>query len=115
MSKTIVYSSQAPEPIGPYSQAVQSGNMIFVSGQIAIDRSTGNLLTSDIETETKQVMVNLKFILESAGFDFSQVVKCSIFLKDMNNFPKVNEIYGQYFKANPPARAITRAVNQRPH
>jgi 2-iminobutanoate/2-iminopropanoate deaminase len=104
MPKTIVYSSNAPEPIGPYSQAVQSGNMLFVSGQIAIQRASGNILTTTIEEETAQVMINLKEILHAAGMDFSHVVKCSIFLKDMNNFPKVNEIYGKYFPTNAPAR-----------
>ena len=104
MPNSVVYSSQAPEPIGPYSQAVQAGNMLFVSGQIAIDRSTGNVITGSIPDETHQVMKNLKAVLEAAGMDFSQVVKCSIFLKDMNNFPVVNEIYGQYFSSTPPAR-----------
>ena len=104
MSKSVVYSDQAPEPIGPYSQAIQSGNMLFVSGQVAIERSSGNIITTDIESETRQVMVNLEKILQAAGFDFSNVVKSSIFLKDMNNFPKVNAIYGEYFKTNPPAR-----------
>ena len=104
MSKKVVYAAQAPEPIGPYSQAIQSGNMLFISGQIAIERSSGNILTGNIEQETKQVMFNLEVILKEAGMDFSNVVKSSIFLKDMSNFPKVNEIYGQYFKSQPPAR-----------
>lgn len=104
MSKKVVYAAQAPEPIGPYSQAIQSGNMLFISGQIAIERSSGDILTGNIEQETKQVMFNLEVILKEAGMDFSNVVKSSIFLKDMNNFPKVNEIYGQYFKSQPPAR-----------
>ncbi len=103
MSKTIVYSSNAPEPIGPYSQAVQSGNMLFVSGQIAIQRSSGNIISTTIEAETEQVMINLKEILVAAGMDFTNVVKSSIFLKDMGNFPKVNEVYGKYFQTNPPA------------
>ena|SRR5688572_3516147 len=104
MAKTVVYSEQAPEPIGPYSQAVQVDNMLFISGQIAIQRSTGNIIKDSIEQEATQVMVNLNEILKSAGMDFQNVVKCSIFLKDMNNFPKVNEVYGKYFQANPPAR-----------
>jgi 2-iminobutanoate/2-iminopropanoate deaminase len=104
MAKTVVYSADAPEPIGPYSQAIQAGNMLFISGQIAIQKSTGNILSSDIQTETKQVMENVSHILKAAGMDFSNVVKSSIFLKDMNNFPKVNEIYGQYFQQQPPAR-----------
>jgi 2-iminobutanoate/2-iminopropanoate deaminase len=104
MSKKVVYAAQAPEPIGPYSQAIQSGNMLFISGQIAIERSSGNLITGNIEQETKQVMYNLDVILKEAGMDFSHVVKSTIFLKDMNNFPRVNEIYGQHFQAQPPAR-----------
>lgn len=104
MSKNIVYSAQAPEPIGPYSQAVQAGNMLFISGQIAIERASGNLITDTIEGETRQVMANLDAVLKAAGMDFSHVVKSTIFLTDMNNFPKVNGIYGEFFSANPPAR-----------
>jgi 2-iminobutanoate/2-iminopropanoate deaminase len=78
--------------------------MLFVSGQIAIDRITGNLVTGNIPDETRQVMKNLEAVLKAAGMNFSHVVKCSIFLKDMNNFPVVNEIYGQYFASSPPAR-----------
>lgn len=104
MSKKVIYSSGAPEPIGPYSQAVQAGNTLYVSGQIAIDRPTGNLVTGDIETETALVMKNIQSILTAAGMEFTDVVKCTIFLKDMNNFPKVNAIYGQHFTQYPPAR-----------
>jgi 2-iminobutanoate/2-iminopropanoate deaminase len=104
MSKTVIYSDHAPEPIGPYSQAVQAGNMLFVSGQIAIDRKTGNLVSGGLADETHQVMKNLKAVLSAAGMDFTHVVKCSIFLKDMNSFAEVNAIYGEYFNANPPAR-----------
>ena len=104
MAKTVIYSADAPEPIGPYSQAIQAGNMLFISGQIAIQKSSGNILTSDIQAETKQVMENISHILKAAGMDFGNVVKSSIFLKDMNNFPKVNEVYGQFFQQQPPAR-----------
>ena len=104
MSTKIIYSENAPEPIGPYSQAVLAGNTLFVSGQIAIERSSGKLITGSIEAETKQVMENLGEVLKAAGMDFSQVVKCTIFLKDMNNFPKVNDVYGQRFSQQPPAR-----------
>jgi 2-iminobutanoate/2-iminopropanoate deaminase len=104
MSKTIIYSAGAPEPIGPYSQAVRAGNLLFISGQIAIERSTGKLITGNIEEETRMVMHNLAEILKAAGSDFNQVVKSTIFLKDMNFFPKVNEIYGQHFTKEPPAR-----------
>ncbi|MBX2965216.1 MAG: RidA family protein [Cyclobacteriaceae bacterium] len=104
MSKSVIYSSDAPEPIGPYSQAIQAGNMLFVSGQIAIERSTGNLVSGSIPEETHQVMKNLKAVLQAANMDFSNVVKCSIFLKDMNSFAEVNAVYGEYFKTSPPAR-----------
>jgi 2-iminobutanoate/2-iminopropanoate deaminase len=104
MSKTVIYSKNAPEPIGPYSQAIQAANMLFISGQIAIDPSSGNIDKTDIQAETTQVMKNLEKILDAAGLNFGHVVKCSIFLKDMNNFPKVNEVYGQYFQQQPPAR-----------
>ena len=104
MSKKVIYSASAPEPIGPYSQAIQAGNLLFVSGQVAIQKNTGNIITSTIQEETHQVMKNLSEILTAAGFDFSHVVKCTIFLKDMNNFPEVNEVYGSYFQKEPPAR-----------
>ncbi len=104
MAKEVIYSATAPEPIGPYSQAIKAGNMLFISGQIAIQKSTGEMITNNITDETAQVMANLNDILKSAGMDFSHVVKSTIFLKDMNNFPKVNEVYGEHFKTQPPAR-----------
>ena len=104
MAKEVVYSANAPEPIGPYSQAIKTGNMLFISGQVAIQKSTGNLITGNILDETHQVMKNLAEILKAGGMDFSNVAKSTIFLKDMNNFPKVNEVYGSYFEDMPPAR-----------
>ncbi|MBS1952100.1 MAG: RidA family protein [Cytophagales bacterium] len=104
MAKEVIYSANAPEPIGPYSQAIKTANMLFISGQIAIQKPAGNLITGDITAETQQVMKNLSEILKAAGMDFSHVVKSTIFLKDMNNFPKVNEAYGAHFKDMPPAR-----------
>lgn len=104
MSKKIINSSLAPAPIGPYSQAVLAGNTLFISGQIAINQATGELVTSDIVAETNQVMKNLEAILKEAGFEFSDVVKSGIFVKDLNNFGAINETYGKYFTANPPAR-----------
>ncbi|MBS1486235.1 MAG: RidA family protein [Bacteroidetes bacterium] len=104
MAKEVVYSSHAPEPIGPYSQAIKAGNMLFISGQIAIQKPSGNLITGNIVDEATQVMKNLSEILKAGGMDFSNVVKSTIFLKDMNNFPKVNEVYGSHFKEMPPAR-----------
>ncbi len=104
MSKKIINSTLAPAPIGPYSQAVLAGNTLFISGQIAINQATGELVTSDIVAETNQVMKNLEAILHEAGFEFSDVVKSGIFVKDLNNFGAINETYGKYFTANPPAR-----------
>ncbi|MDB5255792.1 MAG: dfrA [Chitinophagaceae bacterium] len=104
MSKQIINSVDAPAPIGPYSQAVKHGDTLYISGQIALDAKTGNLITGDIKTETHQVMKNLSAILTAAGLDFTHVVKTSIFVKDLGNFVAINETYGEYFKSNPPAR-----------
>jgi 2-iminobutanoate/2-iminopropanoate deaminase len=104
MSATVVFSPNAPDPIGPYSQAIFAGDTLFVSGQIAMKKATGNIVTGNIEDETTQVMINLSEVLKAAGLSFKNVVKCTIFLSDMGYFPKVNEIYGQYFTENPPAR-----------
>lgn len=104
MEKKIIRTDNAPAPIGPYNQAVQFGNMLFISGQIAIDPQTGNLLQENIQQETKQVMENLKAILTEAGMDFSNIIKTTIFLMDMGQFAQVNEIYGSYFADNAPAR-----------
>ncbi len=102
--KKIITSSNAPAPIGPYNQAVMVGNMLYSSGQIAINPLNGALVDDSIENEAKQVMENLKAVLFRAEMDFSNVVKCSIFVSDMNNFSKINEIYGSYFDSNFPAR-----------
>ncbi len=102
--KKIINTAKAPAPIGPYNQAIQSGNMLFISGQIAINPENGHLLVGDIEIETKQVMANLKAILNEAEMDFSNVVKTSIFLSDMAHFAQVNDIYHTYFDKDYPAR-----------
>lgn len=104
MNKEIINTSEAPAPIGPYSQAVWAGNLLFCSGQIAINPKDGSLDTADIETETKRVMENIGAILRAAGLDFGSVVKTTIFLKDMNDFAAVNAVYGSYFKEAFPAR-----------
>ena len=104
MAKNVIFSLNAPAPIGPYSQAIQAGNMLFVSGQIAIQQSSGNLITTTIEEEAHQVMKNMEEVLRAASFGFPHIVKTTIFLKDMNNFPKVNAVYGSYFPSEPPAR-----------
>ncbi|MEM6736424.1 MAG: RidA family protein [Bacteroidota bacterium] len=102
--KEIIHSEKAPAPLGPYSQAVKAANTLYISGQIPIDQETGKLVDTSIEDETEQVMKNIQNILEEAALDFSNVVKCSIFVSDMNNFSRVNAIYGKYFQGNPPAR-----------
>lgn len=103
-TKQIVLTEKAPKPIGPYSQAVKTGNLLFCSGQIALEPN-GNLAATDLEGQTRQVMENMRAVLEAGGASFETVVKTTIFLKDMGDFPRVNEIYGTYFKANPPARS----------
>ncbi len=104
MKKQIVRSDQAPAPIGPYSQAVKAGNFLFISGQIAIHPVTGELVMNTIEAETRQVMENIRSILAQAGVSFDTIVKTSIFLTDMNNFSRVNEVYASYFNDDFPAR-----------
>lgn len=104
MAKTIINTSNAPLPIGPYSQAVMAGNMLFVSGQIAINPATGDLVSGDVIAEAEQVMQNLSAILEKADVGFENIVKTTIFLKDMADFAKVNEVYGKFFKGDFPAR-----------
>ncbi len=100
MSKQIVYTDQAPVPIGPYSQAVKIGNTLYVSGQVAIDLAP----LGDIQAETRKVMENVGAILRAANLDYSNVVKATIFVKDMNNFGAINEIYGSFFTSDFPAR-----------
>jgi 2-iminobutanoate/2-iminopropanoate deaminase len=104
MSKTIIKTSKAPLPIGPYSQAVKAGNTLYVSGQIALDPETGNLIEGDVTVQTQTVMHHLGAILKAAGMGFQDVVKCSIFVKNIADFAKVNEVYGTFFDQNPPAR-----------
>lgn len=104
MSSKVIYTPNAPEPIGPYSQGILAGNTLFASGQIAIDAKSGNLIVGTIEEETRQVMTNVQEVLKAGGCTLADVVKCTIFLKDMNDFPVVNEVYGAYFSVNPPAR-----------
>ena len=104
MSKIIITTSNAPAPIGPYNQAILSGNMLFISGQVCIDPVTGDLKNRDIQEETHQVMHNLKAILQEASMDFSNVVKTTIFITDMHQFGEVNQVYGKYFERDFPAR-----------
>lgn len=104
MEKKIIKTTNAPDPIGPYNQAVLLGNLLFISGQIAINPASGNVENSDIIEETNLVMKNLQAILSEAGMDFSNTVKTTIFLSDMSLFASVNEVYGKYFTSDFPAR-----------
>ncbi|MBL7710900.1 MAG: RidA family protein [Chitinophagaceae bacterium] len=110
MDKKIIRTEHAPAPIGPYNQAVQYGNMLFVSGQIALDPKDGTLFTGDIAQETEIVMNNIKAILTEAGMDFSNIIKTSIFLMDMGKFAAVNEVYARYFTDNFPARETVQVA-----
>ena len=110
MKKEIINTSQAPAPIGPYNQATRANNMLFISGQIPADPETGELLMSSIEEETHRVMKNLKAILEAAGLGFENVLKTSIFISDMDNFSRINEVYGSYFSGEYPARETVQVA-----
>mgnify|MGYP006144800439 FL=1 len=109
--KKILFTDKAPAPIGPYNQAVLSGNTLYTSGQIAIDPATGDLVLDSIEIETKQVMENMKAVLESAGMTFENVVKSTIFISNMNDFASINSIYGSYFnEKTAPARETVQVA-----
>lgn len=104
MEKKIITTKNAPAPIGPYNQAILVDNTLYISGQVCIEPASGNLKNKDVQEETHQVMQNLKSILQEAGMSFSNVVKTTIFITDMNRFSEINEIYGKYFDGNFPAR-----------
>jgi 2-iminobutanoate/2-iminopropanoate deaminase len=105
VNRKIIKTADAPEAIGPYSQAVKAGDFVFVSGQIPLDPKTGKVLDSDIKSQAKRVLDNAQAILKASGCDFSAVVKTTVYLKNMSDFAVVNEVYGGYFPADPPARA----------
>jgi len=105
MSKRIISTLKAPRAIGPYSQAVQTENLLFVSGQIALDPTSGEIIKGDIQAQTRRVMENIKSVVEAAGGSLDSIVKCTLYLKNISDFGKVNEVYGSYFKTEPPARA----------
>ncbi len=110
--KEIFTTKYAPDPVGPYNQATAYNNTLYVSGQIAIDPSTGELVTGDIEAETRRVMENLKAILENAGTTFENVLKCSVFVSDMHNYSRINAVYAEYFNDDTaPARELVEVAN----
>jgi len=110
MEKQIINTTGAPAPIGPYNQAVKMGDFLFVSGQIPMDAATGEIVKSGIQDETEKVMENLAAILKEAGMDFSNVLKSTIFITDMNQFAQINEVYGKYFQTNAPARETVQVA-----
>lgn len=108
--KDVILTARGPKPIGPYSQAIKANGMLFVSGQIALDPQSGEFVGADIRQQTERVLENVKGILEAAGVSFHHVVKTTVFLKDMNDFPVMNETYARYFTAAPPARSTVQAA-----
>ncbi len=111
-SKTILNTDKAPSPVGPYNQSILANGTLYISGQIAIDPSTGELVTDDIETETHQVFKNLKSILDNASMTFDQIVKCSVFVADMEMYSRINAVYATYFdEATAPARELVEVAN----
>jgi 2-iminobutanoate/2-iminopropanoate deaminase len=108
--RAIISTDKAPGAIGPYSQAVKTDSMVFVSGQLALDPATGNLINDDIKSETRQAMENLKNILEAAGSSLKKVIKTTLYIKEMSDFPVINEAYGQFFQNDPPARACVEVA-----
>jgi 2-iminobutanoate/2-iminopropanoate deaminase len=106
--KEKVTTEDAPAAIGPYSQAIKANGFVFVSGQVALDPRTGQLVGEDVKAQTRRVLENIKAILEASGSSLDKVVKATVYLKDLNHFNQMNEIYGEYFKENPPARATVQ-------
>jgi len=105
LSKEIIQTDQAPAAIGPYSQGIKKNSMVFVSGQIPMDPSTGEIVVGDIQTQTRQVLNNVQAVLKASGATLDDVVKATVFITSMDDFPQVNEVYAEYFKNDPPARA----------
>ncbi len=103
--KKIISTDKAPKAIGPYSQAVEANGMLFISGQVPLNPQTGQIVEGGIEAQTKQVLENIKAILEAAGYSLDDVVKTTVYMKDLGDFAKMNEVYASYFSKNPPARA----------
>ena len=110
MPRDIVKTDGAPQALGPYSQAIKANGFVFVSGQTALDPRTGQLVGQDIKTQTRRVLDNIRAVLDAAGTSLDKVVRCSVFLKDMNDFGPMNEEYGSYFKEAPPARTTVQVV-----
>ena len=110
MDKMVITSKKAPQPIGPYSVAIQTGAMVFTSGQLGLEPASGNLVAGGAEAETRQALTNLQHVLEDAGSGFDRAVKTTVFLRDMADFQKMNAIYGEFFRENPPARSTVQVA-----
>jgi 2-iminobutanoate/2-iminopropanoate deaminase len=109
MDRKVIVSAKAPKTLGPYSVAIRSGNLVFASGQLGLDPATGDLIPGEIEAETRQSLTNLSHVLEEAGSGLDAVVKTTVFLRDIKDFPKMNAVYAEFFPANPPARSTVQA------
>ncbi|EOC99803.1 RidA family protein [Caldisalinibacter kiritimatiensis] len=110
MERKVIFTEKAPKAIGPYSQGIKAGNMIFTSGQLALDPETGELVNDDIKKETRLALENLKAVLEDGGATLNDVVKVTVFIKDMDQFGLINEVYGEYFNENKPARSCVQVT-----
>jgi endoribonuclease L-PSP, putative len=110
MDKMVITSKKAPQPIGPYSVAIQTGAMVFTSGQLGLEPASGNLVAGGAEAETRQALTNLQHVLEDAGSGLDRAVKTTVFLRDMADFQKMNAIYGEFFRENPPARSTVQVA-----
>jgi len=110
MQKTVIASEKAPKAIGPYSVAIRAGELVFTSGQLGLDPHSGNLVQGGIEAETRQVLTNLRHVLLDSGSDLAAVIKTTVFLKDMADFPKMNAVYAEFFPENPPARSTVQVA-----
>jgi len=109
-SKKVILTDKAPSPVGPYSQAIQAGQFLYVAGQVPLNPETKEIIQGDIQKATKQVMENIKAIVEEAGYSMKDIVRCRVYLKNMDDFGKMNEIYGTYFPEEPPARVAFEAA-----
>lgn len=108
--KEVIVSDQAPAPIGPYNAGIRTGNLVFTAGQLGIDRKTGEIVAGGIEAETRQALMNIQYILESAGTSIAQVIKTTVFLRDMGEFGKMNAVYAEFFTDQPPARSTVQVA-----
>lgn len=105
MKKKVIHTEKAPKAIGPYSQAISTGSLIYTAGQVGLDPATGDLITVTVEEQTRQALGNLQNVIQAAGANMEDVIKTTVFLKDMNDFPKMNAVYAEFFPENPPARS----------